>query len=225
MLHRLVPSVPAQSAVNLPLVSFCLAMVLVLCSADVASGQYRRRSGQLPSFDVIEAAVERHFQLDENRMSDLVAQSEVEPVFKLLAMLGWEVADDKVILAQVLPDNDFLIRQSKTRAGQQFMQQIRAYPLGFDCLDHLARIPRGRQVVLDLIRGPDGYKMIEYLVTTGGGENMAAMLSSVPGGKKFNEPTGRIYTPQQLLERLRESYAEELKRREKAARRGQPSRG
>jgi hypothetical protein len=39
------------------------------------------------------------------------------------------------------------------------------------------------------------------------------MLSQAPRGKDFNAPTGRLYTADQLMLKLQQSYEEELKRR------------
>jgi hypothetical protein len=52
--------------------------------------------------------------------------------------------------------------------------------------------------------------MIEYLTSAPGGKNMGKMLSHVPQGDKFNQPTGRIYTQEQLQARLRQSYERHL---------------
>ena len=72
-------------------------------------------------------------------------------------------------------------------------------------------LAHGQQTVCDLIRGPDGYKMIEYMTTAPGGKNLGKQLSRGPKGRDFNKQTGRIYTAKALLERLKESHNEALK--------------
>ena len=93
------------------------------------------------------------------------------------------------------------------------MRQISSYPNAYDLLDRLSRLPRGRQTVRDLIRGPDGYKMLQYMTTSAGGRQMGKQLSNSPGAGKFNEPTGRIYTAEDLLRRLEQSRAAAAKPR------------
>ncbi len=93
------------------------------------------------------------------------------------------------------------------------MRQSCKYPDAYDRLDRLSRMPMGHQNVDALIAGPDGYKMIQYMTSTSGGRNLGQMLSQDPRGANFNSPTGRIYTADQFLQRLTESYQAELKRR------------
>ena len=96
------------------------------------------------------------------------------------------------------------------------MRRITTYPNGYDRLYRLAGLSNGRTTVSDLITEPGGYKMIEYLATEKGGSNMGKMLSRAPKGKGFNKSTGRIFTEQQLLDRLRASYTREAQSRSKA---------
>jgi hypothetical protein len=102
---------------------------------------------------------------------------------------------------------DPLVKRLRSKEGKKFMRQAARYPQAYDRLDHLERLPDGQRILKQLIEGPDGYKLIEYLATAPGGKNMGQMLSSTPKGKKFNESTGRIYTQEQLLTRLKQSYA------------------
>ncbi len=59
--------------------------------------------------------------------------------------------------------------------------------------------------------GPDGYKMLQYTTTTSGGGELGKMLSNSPGAGDFNASTGRIYTVDGLLDRLRQSRAASVK--------------
>jgi hypothetical protein len=81
-------------------------------------------------------------------------------------------------------------------------------------------MPYGQQQIADLIQGPDGYKLFEYMTTTQGGKNMGSMLSEGVNGENFNRSTGRIYTQLDFIKRLKKSYDREAVRRlriEKAA--------
>jgi hypothetical protein len=44
---------------------------------------------------------------------------------------------------------------------------------------------------------------------------MGEMISQAPHGQGFNQPTGRIYTEQQFIARLKQSYAKAEKSRKK----------
>ncbi len=81
------------------------------------------------------------------------------------------------------------------------------YPEGYDRLDRMVRLPRGEIFTEDLIHNPGGYQMVEYMATAQGGIEMGKMLSETPKGKNFNQPTGRIYTAEQLIARVKKSYA------------------
>lgn len=185
-----------QAAVVLPIIGL---------SAMVCQGA---ASDKLPSFGDVQNAVEGHFQaMPDYQPGDIIARNDVEPVFKLLEQIGFHVADRQAILKSVPPANDFLVSSLRSEAGTRFMRQIAGYSMGYDRLDRLAQLPHGKQTVRDLIKGPDGYKMIDYMTTSRGGLEMGKMLSQAPKGKNFNAPTGRIYTVDQLLKRLKQSYA------------------
>jgi hypothetical protein len=63
--------------------------------------------------------------------------------------------------------------------------------------------------VRDLIRGADGDKLIEYLTTTRGGRNLGSALAGARQGANLNQPTGRIYTADELMAAIEESLAAE----------------
>ena len=149
-------------------------------------------------------AIVRYFEgLPGYQSGGIITRSEVKPIFQHLAKMGHRVTDPQKILKQVLADDAFLVGELRTPKGRKFMARIADYPLAYDRLDRLARLPHGRRIVRDLIHGPDGYKMIEYLTTARGGAELGKMLSKSPKGAKFNKPTGRIYTVNMLLSRLR----------------------
>jgi len=165
----------------------------------------------LPKFDEIEKAVEKHFESQRGYKSgDLLTSKDTPAVFKKLESLGWKVADRKEIEKQFLPETDWLVKQLRTDDGQKFMREVARNPSGFDRIDRMRKMPYGDRQLVDLIHSPEGYKMIEYMTTTEGGKNLGKSLSRGKQGKDFNEPTGRIYTEKQLVERLKQSHKEAL---------------
>ncbi|MBN2022801.1 MAG: hypothetical protein JW809_08385 [Pirellulales bacterium] len=163
----------------------------------------------LPPFSTIEETVKRHFDtLPDVNSTDILARSDVEPLGALLRAAGWLPPDWKDIVGRVPADKSFLVRQFRAPAGRKFAAQIAPYPLAFDRVDRLSQLPDGRKTVLALIRGPDGYKMIEYMTASRGGKNLGKQVAHAPGGKAFNKPTGRIYTLDALLAALRTRHEE-----------------
>lgn len=188
-------------------VAVVLAWGLAVASLDEAAwGGEKPQS--LPAFTEVEKIVLRHFALlPDYRSGDIIARSEVEPLFTQLEHVGWKVADREDILRRVPADNDYLVQKLRSSRGREFMRRIANYPGAYDRLDRLSWLPHGRQTAHDLIHKKGGEEMIKYLTTASGGSEMGKMLSSASKGADFNKPTGRIYTPKLLLARLKTSYA------------------
>lgn len=162
----------------------------------------------LPPFSEVREIVLRHFALlPDYRPGDMIARSEVEPLFAQLQWIGWTVVDRKGILAKVPAGSDYLNRNLRTPRGRKFMRRIANCPNAYDRLERLSWLPHGRQTVHDLIYKAGGDEMIEYLTTSAGGKEMGKMLSRAPKGTDFNKPTGLIYTVKMLLARLKKSHA------------------
>ena len=120
-----------------------------------------------------------------------------------MAKKGWVVDDPDAVLERVLADDDVVVRQLRTKKGRAFWQEIRHLPGGIDRLDRIARMPQGKANVRDLIQKiPNGSSWIEGLSTTRRGERTGTQLSQSRSGRDFNQPTGRIYTADALLEAL-----------------------
>lgn len=169
----------------------------------------------LPSFDLVTKQLKQVLAVDpEYKEGDLLTAPKVEKILAKLEQIHWKVADAKEITKLVLPDGDWLATRLLNGEGRQFMRQIAALPGGYDRIDRLRYLPEGERVVTNLFDGPDGFTMIEYMTTTHGGKNLGNYLSEDDNGADFNKHTGRIYTEQELLKRLKTSYeAEEARRR------------
>ena len=186
----------------------CLAVLLA-----VLSGLRFAQAGgaAMPSFDQVQKLVDRQLAtLSDYQPGDIVSQQQVEPIFEQLKQLGWIVRDRAEIMKLVPGDSDFIVRELRGAEGRPFMRQSGKYPLAYDRIDRLSRMIMGEKNVRALIRGPDGYKMIQYMTSTPYGRNMGQMLSQDPHGADFNSPTGRLYTADALLGRLQQSYDAEL---------------
>ncbi|OHB79540.1 MAG: hypothetical protein A2W31_07255 [Planctomycetes bacterium RBG_16_64_10] len=169
----------------------------------------------LPEFATVRALVLRALvALPERQPGDIIARSEVEPIFDQLRLMGWAVHERKHILHQTPGDTDFVLQQLRTDPGRRFMRRIAKYPSAYDRLCRLAALPGGRRLVVDLIQEPGGDRFIEYLTKSKGGKNLTQMLKDIPNAANFDQPTGKLFTAEQLIDQLQASYAAEQKRRD-----------
>jgi hypothetical protein len=181
------------------LLSFFLA-----CLASVAPAADR---AALPQFETAAKLVGMYFERQPGyQKGDIITREQASEVFRYLKKLNWDVRDQRQILEQVYSEKDFLPKTLRAKSGAGFMRQVAKLPQGYDRVDRLSQLPRGKQTVVDLTKEKDGYKMIEYMADSKGGKNMGKMLSNVPRGADFNQPTGKIYTADHLIKRLQESY-------------------
>ncbi len=191
-----------------------IGLLLMVVIAATAIGGVGGRADAMPPPPMadIEKAVLDYFKGQPGyRPGDLITQKQVEPLLARLQKMGLPLPEKKEILDAVPVEGEFLVKALSTTAGRKFMRRIARFPDAYDRVDRLSHLPIGQQTVRDLIRGPDGYKMIQYMTTAEGGIELGKQLSNTPDGKKFNAPTGRIYTAAILLERLEASRAASIK--------------
>ena len=166
---------------------------------------------KLPRFGDIAYVVERHFEVIEMDPRDLLTRSAVKPLFPKLKAAGWQVPDADKIIESVPDDSEpWVLELTSTKAGLKFMRQVGTLPAGFDKVDRMCRMPHGLTQLSGLIYNPAGYKFFAYLSVSPGGHNLGEMVSRAPKGRNFNDRTGRIYTQEELLARLRETYDEQI---------------
>lgn len=181
-------------------------------TAPVTKNQTKAGAGkearELPSAKDVRRVWEKQFLARKGyRRGDLASQADWDAMVAEFERLGWKPVDAAEIRNSLLGEKSFLIQQSRTPAGRKFFEQVARYPQGLDRLEHLARIPNGEMTIRRLIQGPDGYRLLEYMTTAPGGIELGKMLSRDPGGQGFNQPTGRIYSAEQLLTVIEASLA------------------
>lgn len=198
-----------------------LGLALVVATAVMALAismpvQGADRQDRLPPFREIEKLTYTRFGTDGRQMTDLITRQAAEELFAEIGKLGWEIRDAKKLLEHVPDESDFFVQQLRSQRGRAFMRDIATMPLGYDRVDRISHLDRGHRFIRDLVKGPDGYKLIQYMTETPWGKNMGKQLRDAPDGANFNKPTGRIYTAEQLLAVLHDSYDAEVKRRAQA---------
>ena len=201
-----------------PTASWALALALLIAmpAAGTAANpaDSRREEKPLPTWETVERIVNETMAERAGYVpGDIIARSEVEAALARLAASGWKVADREKILGLVPADNAFIVTRLRDPAGWNFMRHVATYPSGYDRVDRLLHMPRGETMVADLITNPGGFKLFQYMTSSPGGIEMGRMLENIPSGHDFNKPTGRIYTAEKLIGRLRRSYDVEKQRR------------
>jgi hypothetical protein len=190
------------------LMVMCLVIASLMSAVTIAAGP------AFPSLERVQQVVDKQFSsLSDYQPGDLISRSQVKPTFDELNRLGWNVRDRADILGMIPGDDEFFVRELRSAAGRKFMRQSGKYPLAYDRIDRMSHMVMGEQNVRALVRGPDGYKMIQYMTSTPYGRNLGQMLSQDPRGTDFNAPMGRIYTADALLAQLTQSYEAEMKAR------------
>lgn len=185
------------------LIRTAIVCYLVAAPAPLSGG---KTGSSLPKFSEVEQAVRAHFKsLSDYEAGDVITRRQVEPLLNR-PELSWLGNQRSAILNQLLCDSDLLATELRTTAGRRFLKQIAGYPNGLDRLDRLGRLPQGTKKVRNLVHVRDGYKLIEYMTTKPGGAALGEVLSKSRQGVDFNQPTGRIYTEEMLVTRLRECY-------------------
>ena len=189
-------------------VMLILLGVLIMGPADAANAagfsQGKTATANDPFAKIRKAVLNYFSKTPQYQPGDLIVRQEAQKVFALLQKGGVTVRDQQAILAKMLPEGDFLAKTLRgSNQGRKFMHQIASYPLAYDQLDRLREQPVGRRTVASLVRGPDGYKMLQYM-TTPNGKNLGRMLTKDKKEGNYNRPTGRIYTADQLIEAIKE---------------------
>lgn len=196
---------------SITLVGFALGAMPSLCLAA-------KKPRPMPTVEKVEEHTRRYLSgLEDYKPGDMLAQSQVEPLFAVLNQMGWNVSDQKKVLREISDDRDFLFQQFQSDRGRKFMRAIAKTPLAYDRLHRLCWTVGGGQAVKDIIRLPNGPEIVETLAGTSRGKDIGSRLSKAAKGADFNKPTGVIYSEDQLVERLKATYARDLAARNQAA--------
>jgi hypothetical protein len=186
---------------------FISALLMVGCQIVAAIEVRAADEKPVPSFADVTEIVQKHFAKQRGYTpGDLITQSDADAAFKKLKAAGWEPEDAKKIRGSLVADNSLLARELRTPSGRAFVRPMAGNPQAFDRLERLTMLPDGASIIQRLVAGPDGYKLLEYMTSSSGGLELGRQLSNAPAGHNFNDPTGHIYTEEQFLARLRQSY-------------------
>ncbi len=196
-------------------------VLLLLAAALVWLGSARPASAQIPSWEQVEKTFRKHYPAPVAGQGGaqpppLVTYDTARRIFYELWEQRWNVSDQAEILKQVTPNNSFLAQQCLSAGGQKFLKQAGDPQTVFDRLERLSRLPEGQQKIRDLMAGPQGHHdMLAYMLGSQGSKLLIEGAVDHPDARDFNKPTGKIYSPEALLERIKKShqYDVEVERR------------
>ena len=177
--------------------------------ANAAAGD----SCDFPNFALVQRTTQEHFADLERGANDLVTREEVQSLLAKMEKIGWDVTDAKAILSLTLPNSHALVRVIRSKRGQQFERKVSGYKLIFDWLERITSEPGGQRLVQDIIKLRDGHRYAKQQ-TGGFVPDLVSMLPKKGNGRKrqianYKQPTGNLYTPADILARLRESHTKD----------------
>ena len=176
-----------------------IPLIFIVGSASAADEEK-----PFPTLATVESTARRHFDsLKDYQSGDIISRRDVEPVFKEINKLGWRVAEKEEILAKIPADDDFLVRQLRTKAGRKFMSKATGGVQTYNRLDTFSKYKGGNQFVRDVVQMPDGYKY----TTPGHTPTLRQLGDFLPKDVNIDRPTGKLYTVKMFLVQLRKSYA------------------
>jgi len=184
-------------------------MLLALVAAAVFSSPVRAAppTKKADKFEAVRLAVAESFAREPDyQPGDFVTRKQVEKALDLVerSAPGSLKRDDRDKLVKAaVDDRSFLAEQFRSPQSKPFMRRVSTLPGGFDLLDRMGQMAHGRSTVTRLARGPDGYKLLQYMLQSKGGAELERMLAKDPGNADFTKPTGKIYTVEQLLAALK----------------------
>ncbi len=179
--------------------------------------QSKRLEAELPEWMDVDRLLRDYFQhLPGHQTNDLLSRKDVEPLFGLLEDLEWQVRDRQEILGQVLSDSDWMVRTLRSRDGLKFMRSLAAIADGYDRFDRMRQLPEGKRQITALMKEPGGPVWFEFLGSSPLGKQTAELVSRAPQNRKFDQPTHRLYTAQDVYQQFRKRYQVEQERIEKS---------
>ncbi|MGE3776168.1 MAG: hypothetical protein AB7F89_03205 [Pirellulaceae bacterium] len=165
----------------------------------------------LPTFDTIASHVQQYFaRVRDHRDFDLISRSQVAELLGQLQKLGWQPPDGPQLLERVLADQHVLVRTLRSPAGRTFLAKVASRDLIYDRLDRVSTVSGGARLIQDLVKLPDGERYAKPR-SGGGVPDLLDLLPKHASGKTrkiadYDKPTGHLYTVEDLLEALRQSY-------------------
>jgi hypothetical protein len=163
---------------------------VALVSAPIMAARAFARMVGLPPFDDVEQVVDRYYVAQKDlRPTDIITQKDGAAIFDQLKRIGWDVADQKLIMNAMLPENAFLVTTLRSPYGKRFMRKSSSFDTIYDRLDRVSEQPGGKQLIADLVKLPNGEQFAK-LTTDVGDPDLIALLPKDANGFNRQIPNG-----------------------------------
>lgn len=98
----------------------------------------------MPDWKTVASTAREHFQsLPNYQPGDVLSQGQIKPLLAKLVKAGWKLSDQDAFLGQICADDDFVVRQLRSKSGQKFMRNMRGSAEQYDYLRRLAATKGG----------------------------------------------------------------------------------
>jgi hypothetical protein len=166
----------------------------------------------MPDWKTVAATAKQHFQsLPNYQPGDVLSQGQIKPLLAKFAKAGWKLSDQDAFLGQICADDDFVVRQLRSKSGQKFMRNMRGSAEQYDYFRRLAATKGGDRAVADIMKLNNGNDVLAALATSKAGKDISRRLADGPKTQDYNTPTGYLYTETQILARLKESHTRDAR--------------
>ncbi|TWT29835.1 hypothetical protein [Blastopirellula retiformator] len=187
------------------------ACVIALFSALRETHAQNLAIREKPSFEQIEQVARRHFLAIRGFHEDqLLVESEVRDFLPQLRQLGWWSFPWRRVPRYSLSDDQFIVNLVYVRRPPVELPRCIATPEKvYNRMERLSYSPIGRILLLELVQRDDFYSAIlEDPETLCAESDILSELDVVASVRelKLDEPTGHVYTLQQLVDSLRREY-------------------
>ena len=194
-----------------------LSLTLVmLLFAGTAMGQDTPAKTSKNLIDVPKTVMEHFRSLDFYSTGDMITDQQVAPLFNKFEKLGWKIDDQEQILQKFVSTGSFLDQVMNSSRGKVFFRNISGFDRGMDQVERISVMKNGRSSIRQLVFAmPRGSDYIRAVATSKHGKILARLVRQSPNGQFFNQPTGKIYTEEELVHYFYSLYQIYLKEKSK----------
>jgi hypothetical protein len=161
----------------------------------------------MPDWKTVESTAKQHLKsLPNYQAGDILSQGQIKPLLAKLAKAGWKLSDQKELLGQIAADDDFIVRQLRSKSGMKFMRSTGGSAEQYDYLRRLSETKGGDRAVTDILKLPNGNDVLTALTKSKAGKDISRRMAAGPHTQGYDTPTAYLYTETQVLARLKESY-------------------
>lgn len=195
---------------------FIVALIcLIVCGlghSAVAQSKSRDKSrdknNKIKNAAEVEVLIRQHFAgMPNYSQGDLITTQQVQPLLAKFSAKGWDVPRQDLVLAKVTKSGSYLDQTMNSGKGKRFFREINGSPGGIDRVERMSNMKNGRNSIEQLVnKTPRGSDFINALATSKHGQILGDWSGPTQTGQALNQPTGKIYTEEQLIQFFQTLY-------------------